>query len=78
MDNLWRPQDVRPGGTIAELLREAQCGGPLVHLEKAKARLAQLIKRVKDLSNPLSPLDRAAAERVINDLKHAIHVAESS
>ena len=76
MNNLWRPQDKRPGGTIAELLREKASGGPLIHLEKAKGRLAQLIKRVNDLDNPLSSLDRAAAERVINDLKDAIRIAE--
>ena len=76
MDNLWRPQDKRPGGTIAELLREKAAGGPLIHLEKARGRLTQLIKRVNDHFNPLSIADRAAAERVINDLKDAIRIAE--
>jgi RHS repeat-associated protein len=76
MDNLWRPPDKRPGGTLAELLREKAAGGPLIHLEKAKGRLTQLIKRVNDHSNPLSKADRAAAERVINDLKDAIRIAE--
>jgi RHS repeat-associated protein len=76
MDNLWRRQDLRPGGTIGELLREAQAGGELVHLEKAKGRLAQLTNRVNDFSAPLSRSDRAAAERVINDLKDAIRAAE--
>jgi len=76
MDNLWRPQDKRPGGTIAELLREKASGGPLIHLEKAKGRLAQLIARVNDRANPLSKLDRAAAERVTNGLKDAIRIAE--
>ena len=76
MDNLFRPQDKRPGGTIAELLREKAAGGPLVHLEKAKGRLKQLQNRVNDHSNPLSKSDRSAAERVINDLKDAIKRAE--
>ena len=73
--NLWRPQDVRPGGTISELLREAEAGGPLKHLEKAKGRLRQLLDRVNDTSRPLSPADRAGAERVINDLKDAIRTS---
>ena len=76
MDNLWRKEDLRPGGTIGELLRESQAGGPLVHLQKAKDRMAQLINRVNDFSRPLSQSDRAAAERVINDLKDAIRQAE--
>ena len=76
MDNLWRPQDKRPGGTIGELLREKASGGPLVHLEKAKGRLAQLIKRVQDFLNPLSKSDRAGAERVISDLKEAIRTVQ--
>ena len=74
--NLWRPQDVRPGGTIGELLREVQAGGPLTHLQKAKERLQQLINRVTDLSNQLSTADRAGAERVITDLREAIRIAE--
>ena len=76
MDNLFRPQDKRPGGTIAELLREKAAGGPLVHLEKAKGRLKQLQNRVNDHSNPLSKSDRSGAERVINDLKDAIKRAK--
>jgi hypothetical protein len=36
---LWRAEDVRPGGTIGELLREVEAGGPLKHLEKARGRL---------------------------------------
>lgn len=76
MDNLWRPQDKRPGGMIAELLREKASGGPLIHLEKARGRLTQLIRRVNDLDNPLSKADRAVAERVIKDLKDAIRIAE--
>jgi hypothetical protein len=76
--NLRRPEDVNPGGTIGELLREVEAGGPLKHLEKAKGRLQQLISRVTDTSNPLSAADRAGAERVINDLKEAIRVAEGS
>ena len=74
MDNLWRPQDQRPGGTISELLREKIAGlNPPPHLEKAQGRLTQLINRVTDLSRPLSPADREAAERVISDLKYAVN-----
>jgi RHS repeat-associated protein len=73
--NLWRPQDKNPGGTIGELLREVETGGPLVHLEKAKGRLRQLIDRVSDTSRPLTSSDRAGAERLINDLKDAIRSA---
>jgi hypothetical protein len=73
--NLWRPQDKNPGGTIGELLREVEAGGPLKHLEKAKGRLKQLLDRIADTNNPLSPSDRAGAERVINDLKDAIRTA---
>lgn len=76
MDNLWRKQDQRPAGTIGELLREAQAGGESVHLQKAKGRMAQLINRVNDHARPLSSADRRAAERVINDLKDAIRIAE--
>ncbi len=74
--NLWRPQDTRPGGTIGELLREVESGGPLTHLQKAKERLTSLLNRVNDTANPLSAADRAGAERVINDLKDAIRIAE--
>ena len=73
MDNLWRPEDQRPGGTIGELLREIANGDrPPRHLDKAQNRLAQLRRRVMDRDNPLSQLDRAAAERVIGDLRDAI------
>jgi len=75
--NLWRPQDVNPGVTIGELLREVESGGPLTHLAKAKGRLQQLLNRVNDTSNPLSAADRAGAERVISDLKDAIRIAEA-
>lgn len=74
--NLWRPQDKKPGGTIGELLREVECGRPLKHLMKAKERLKQLVDRVTDTTRPLTPADRAGAERVINDLKEAIKTAE--
>jgi hypothetical protein len=74
--NLWRPEDARLGGTIGELLPEVEAGAPLKHLEKAKGRLKQLIDRVNDRANPLSKADRAGAERVINDLKDAIRIAE--
>ena len=73
--NLWRPQDKNPGGTIGELLREVEAGGPLKHLVKAKGRLKQILDRIADTNNPLSPSDRAGAERVINDLKDAIRRA---
>ena len=74
--NLWRPQDKNPGGTIGELLREVEAGGPLKHLEKARGRLKQLIDRVSDTTRPLTSSDRAGAERVITDLKDAIRIAE--
>ena len=61
-----------PGQT----LREVQAGGPLEHLEKVKGRLKQILDRVTDLSRPLSPADRAGAERVINDLKDAVRIAK--
>jgi hypothetical protein len=76
--NLWRPQDIRPGGTIGELLREIEAGGELKHLEKAEGRLKQLIDRVNDTTRPLSKADRAGAERVINDLKDAIRKARDA
>jgi len=73
MDNLWRAEDQRPGGTIGELLREIADGQrPPGHLDKAQNRLNQIRKRVLDWDRPLSRVDRLAAERVIDDLRDAI------
>jgi len=73
---LWRPEDKNPAGTIGELLREVHSGATFFpHLIKAKARLRELLKRLNQRP-PLSKLDRAGVERVINDLKDAIRQAE--
>jgi hypothetical protein len=72
---MWRKTDLRPGGTISELLREIEGGVPLKHLDKAKTRLSQLKSLLSDAENPLSQADRLGVQRVINDLKDAIKKA---
>ena len=79
MENLWRDEDVRAGGTIGELQREIATGGNLTHFTKAVGRYNQIYGRLTNRILPqVSRADRIAAERVLADLKDVIQHAIDS
>ncbi len=76
-NQVFRVQDVNPGGTAGELLREVAAGGDLTHLTKAKERITNIRNYLTSpAASDLSRLDRQGAERVLADLRYAVRVAE--
>ena len=83
----YRPEDKFPGGSAGILLREAADPSSWVkrdgqlqppHLIKAEERLQGITRLLSDRKDPIPSGDRAAAERVQQDLRTTIEIARKA